>query len=271
MKSLPLFNINTATPRAKKWLLFAGISVVVLLGIFMVYAILVTPSKQPYRDALAEYKNVYNANVAVMVAGTSLNASTATDQQFAKSTEAVKTALTALKTENEALGKKTVLTSGEGKAQYDVFTNKLTAYLAFNTDMLTSMQKVRPVIFACSQNMANISENTAGVAAMQACSTSLIALESVPNNDYQALVQTSQKLYADFAINLQAKANLKDANGADSAQAKILSDEQDKILEELNTASKTFSTDLQAHKQTVDITDAAMALDRYLSDKSNIF
>lgn len=256
---------------SKKVLAYTAIVAAVLIGSFAIYAILVTPSKQPYRDALAQYKNVYNANVAVMVKGTSLNAGTATDEQFTKSTEAVKTALTALKTENEALGKEPVLASGEGRAHYDTFTEKLAAYLAFNADMLASMQKVRPVIFACSQDMANITENAAGVAAMQACSTNLVALETVPNKDYQELVETSQKLYADFALNLQAKAALKDPDGADSAQAKVLSDEQTTVLDALSTASKTFSTNLQNHKQAVDITNAAMALDNYLSKKSNIF
>lgn len=256
--------------RTKQILFIVGAVLVVLAVAFMIYAILVTPSKQPYRDALAQYKNVYNANVALMTRGTSLNASSATDAQFTESTEAVKDTLTALKTENDTLGKEAVLTSGEGKQQYDAFTKKLTAYIAYNTDMITAMQKVRPVIFECSNSMASITESAAGVAAMQACATELETLETVPNEDYQQLVETSQKLYADFATNLQAKADLADPDGTDSARATTLDDEQSEILDALNEASTTFSTNLQKHKQAVDITDAAMALDQYLSKKSNI-
>lgn len=271
MSSTETIRARLFNPRTKKIFIIVGIVIAVLGAAFMVYAIIVTPSRQPYRTALTQYKSVYNANVAVMVKGASLNASTATNEQFVKSTEAVKAALLVLKSENEALGRESVLTSGEGKERYESFSRAVATYIAFNLDMVASMQKVRPVIFACSQSMANISENAAGAAAMQACSTHLAELESVPNKEYQLFVTTSQKLYADFATNVQAKAELKEPQGADSAQATALSDEQTTILNSLSTASKTFSTNLQSHKKAVDITDAAMALDAYLNSKSRIF
>lgn len=271
MSSIETIRTRLSQPRTKQILFVTGIVILILALAFMIYAILVTPSKQPYRDALAEYKNVYNANVAVMATGSSLNASTATDEQFAKSTKAVTNALTALKKENEVLGKEAVLQSGEGKAYYDAFTKKLTTYIAYNTNLIISMQKVRPVVFACSQSMANVTENAAGVAVMQGCSDNFKNLTNVPDKDYQQLLETSQGIYADFAANLQAKAALPDPTGADAAQAKVYTQQQTQILSDLSAASKTFSSSLQQHRQDVDITDAAMALDHYLSVKSNIF
>lgn len=257
--------------RTKQILFVVGVIAALLAAMLMIYAILVTPSKQPYRDALAQYRSVYDANVALIVRGTSLNAGKASDEQFAQSTDAVKTSLKALETENEALGKEEVLTTGEGKDQYEAFSKKLHNYVAFNNDMLTAMQQVRPVIFACSQSMADITENAVGVDAMQACAVNLDALKAVPNEDYQELVKTSHGLYAEVAANLQAKANLSDPDGADATRVQILQDEQDQIIEKLNTASSTFSKNLQKNKQAVDITDAAMTLDKYLSKKSSIF
>ena len=270
MSSTVSLRSNLLNSRTKQVLFVVGVIAAVLAVAFMIYAILVTPSRQPYRDALAQYKNVYNANIVVITRGTSLNASGATDEQFTKATEAVKTALTSLEKENEALGKESVLVSGEGKSQYDSFTKKLAAYIAFNNDMVRSMQTVRPVIFACSGSMSNITEDASGASAARTCATNLDALETVPNDDYQQLVDTSQGLYNELADTIQAKAALADPDGADSVRASSLDDEQSQIIEALNTASTTFSTNLQKHKQAVDITDAAMALDKYLSKKSSI-
>lgn len=269
---------STESPRArllnsrtKQILFIVGAFVAVLAAVLAVYAILVTPSKQPYRDALAQYRNVYDANVIVMVRGTSLNASSATNEQFTKSTEAVTAALKALEIENEALGKAAVLQDGEGKGQYDAFTKKVSSYIAFNNDMLASMQQVRPVIYECSGSMQRIEEGAIGADAMQKCSANLAALSTVPNQNYQELVAASQSLYAALAANLQAKADLADPDGADADRAKSLDDEQEQILKDLNSASATFSTNLNKRKQAVDITNAAMTLDAYLSKKSSIF
>ncbi len=256
--------------RPKQILFFTGLGLVVLLLAYMIYAILVTPARQPYRDALAQYKNVYNANIAVMTTGSSLNASSATDEQFTQSTERVRKALSALKTENEALGKKDVLKDGEGKEKYDILTEKVNAYVDYNNDMLTAMQKVRPVIYECSRSMTNVTEDAASVNAMRACADNLEKLEDVPNRDYQSLVVTSQKLYAEFAVNLEQRAALADPDGVDKVQYDTLSEEQTQILEALNAASSTFSRDLQKSKQTYDITESAMALDKYLNKKARV-
>lgn len=262
--------VRLLNSRPKQILFFAGLGLAVLLIAFMIYAILVTPARQPYRDALTQYKNVYNANIAVITSGSSLNASSATDTQFTQSTELVKKALTALQTENDALGKEEVLASGEGKEKYESFTKKINEYVSYNNDMISSMQKVRPVIYACSSDMTNITEDAAGVEAMRTCATNLEKLEGLPNSDYQTLVINSQKLYAEFAVNLEQRAALADPDGADKIRYDSLSDEQTQILEALNTVSTTFSSNLQKNKQAVDITDSAIALDSYLSKKASI-
>lgn len=268
-----LINLSPDGPldtRAKKIAFFAVLILIVLGAALAIYAILVTPSKQPYRDAQAQYKNVYNANVALIARGASLNANSNNEQQTADGTKAMKNILAAIKKENEVLGEKDVLKSGEGKQLYDTFSTKLASYIAFNDDMLTSRQVVRPVIAECSAKMANVTEDEASVRAMRACSDAVSAVKDVPNLDYRALVEQTQELYLAFADNLQKRAELADPKGVDKAQYDVYSNEQTAILKSLDEASATFATNLNAHKAEVDITESAKALDEYLAQKSRI-
>ena len=70
------------SPRTKSVLVSISIIGTIIIGALLIYGILITPSKQPYRDALAQYENVSRANAMLTQAGTSLNASGATDQEF---------------------------------------------------------------------------------------------------------------------------------------------------------------------------------------------
>lgn len=272
MKSTVLSSAMNLFRTHKKTILFSLGGLALAVGFFcMVYAILVTPSRQPYRTAYAQYKNVYNANIAVITAGSSLNASTATDSQFEKGITTVENTLTSLKSENTLLGKQAVLKKGEGKTLYTKFTKKLTTYISFTTDMLTSMKKVRPVMYACSHSMSDLTETAAGAASMQKCADTFAAITDIPSSDYTALVATIQPLYEKIAANITAQAALADPKGADATASAKLTAEQDDLLTELNTASTTFSTNINKHKEQVDITDAAKALDDYLSRKSRVF
>ncbi len=261
MSATETLQARLLSSRKNKIIFGAALIGALLVAGLAVYAIVVTPQRQPYRDALAQYNNVYEANVNVMLAGSSLNAGSATNEEFQKSTELVETALRLLQTEHEALGVKDVLKSGEGKELYDAFDTKLAAYISYNTTMLESMQKVRPVIFDCSQKMATVTEDDDGVKEIQSCADTLATLATVPDKDYQTLVLSSQKVYAAFAKSLEKGALLN----------KEISDEQERILDDLNTVSKTFSENVNKSKQAVDITDTAMALDAYLSKKASIF
>lgn len=265
---------RTGSDASKKTIIIYSILVLAVLVVgFAVYAILVTPSKQPYRDALAQYRNVYNANVALMARGGSLNATTASDEQFTKNTDATKSILDALKAENDLLGTKEVLKDGEGKELYDSFTKQLEKYLVFNRDMLTSMQKVRPVIYGCSAKMSQAAElaDEAGVTAMRECADKLAELETVPNADYQQLVKASRPLYADFASNLEKRTALADPQGADADKYNEYSSEQESIFSALNQVSDDFARRISESKRTVDITDRAMALEEFLKRKSRVF
>lgn len=258
-------------PTLKKILPFAVTGILLLLGALSIYAILVGPSKEPYREALTQYKNVYNANITVLSAGSALNASSATDEQFEKSLDTVTKAFDSLKLENEALAKKDVLKEGEGQKLYADFNTKLQAYLAYNKDVVTSMKVVRPIVYDCTQRLSTVSEDAQGVDAMNRCANDLKDLGAVPDEDYKKMATSFRENYLEMARLIAQMAALDDPKGADKAAYTKLEKEREQIVENLSQASKEFSQDLQVSRQKVDITPAAQSLDDYLSRKASIF
>lgn len=237
----------------KKILIIIGIAVGVIVAGLLIYAAIVSPSKQPYRDAQSKWKSVYNANVVFTNAGSSLGTTSATNEQFAKNVKNAEAALEALKTETAALGKQAVMTEGEGKELYDAFNKQLQAYAAYNVNILDSIEKVRPVIFACSQTASTINEDDASAEALRVCATNLGTVEDVPDADYKALVVSFKKSYEDLAANLKNE------------------EVRTQILDDLSSANTTLTQNLQAARNKVDITATAKAIDDYLNKKSSIF
>lgn len=271
MSLLSEIKATVSSPQMKKAVPYIGAVLVVLLAVFTVYAVAVTPAKQPYRDALAQYKNVYNANVAFSQTGAALGTTTATDEQFTKNIEAARTALDTLTSETKSLAGQEVLTKDEGKALYDAFNTKLQAYANYNADILETIKSVRPVIYECNQTAVNLTESEASAQAVQTCATKLKAVEGVPDADYKQMVISFRIAYGKLATNISAAAKLKDRDGKDKAAYTTYTDEREQILADLNTASTTLSKNLQLHRAEVDITETAQALDDYLSKKSSIF
>ena len=262
---------------SRKNKVIAGTVTLVALALFslLFYSIAIAPSKQPYRDARAQYENVYNANVNLIKLGGSINASGATDDAFTKSTEALKAALKVLAAENEALARYDVLKSGEGGAAYEAFSKKLGEYMAFNNDMVISMQKVRPVIFACSAKMSlvdNDSSNTRGAEEMRSCALGLSALTDIPNEQYGVYASDAAAQYEAVAQNFEKRLSLETIEFAEGVDPKkALDNERDDIVEQLSMIGAVFAKDLNTAKAKVDITNASMTLDDYLSKKSGLF
>lgn len=253
--------------RTKKVLVVTGAIVAALLLAFMVFAILVTPLRQPYRDALAQYNNVIHAGALLGAAGSSLNASGATDEQFNKNIDTARNFVNSLKTENQALGKEAVLTTGEGKVLYDAYNAKLQAFITYNTNVLAAMQKVRPVLVLCSQSMTNVSEDAKAAAAVRTCSDKLNALGGIPDADYTQLVVSFQTEYAKLATILEQLAT---TDPADTAVVQDLTQQRTDTLTAINTASTTFSENVQSTRKTILTTDTQQKLEDYLKSHSSV-
>lgn len=262
---------HTSNNRLKKILPIVVAVAALLLGALAIYAILVGPSKQPYRDALTQYRNVYTANVQFTNSGAAINASGASDEQFAVNIKTVQDAATSLQTENEALASMDVLKEGEGKELYEAFDAKLQDYLAYNESVLASIEKIRPVVYVCTMQMNSISEDAASATALRNCAKDLAALKDVPDADYKKLVESFSKTYVKAAEIVEKSVALSDPDGADKSAKTKLSGQLEAEIANLSTASATLATDLQKNRAEVDITETAMALDAYLSRKSSIF
>jgi hypothetical protein len=257
--------------RLKKILPIVIAIAALLLGALAIYAILVGPSKQPYRDALTQYQNVYNANVAFTNTGSAINASSASDDQFAKNIETLRASLASLETENEALAETEVLKTGEGKALYDTFNAKLTDYVAYNGKVITSIEVLRPVLYVCTEAMNSISQDAASARALRDCAADMEAIQDIPDEDYKKMTTSFIASYKGAANAIEQTIALNDPEGADQAAASRLEDELNGHVEDLSAASQTLTRDLQASRQEVDITESAIALDDYLKAKSSIF
>lgn len=239
-----------------------------IIGGLLIYGILVTPQRQPYRDALAQYEN---ANRALSATSVSVNASTASDEDFNKGIEAVEAALNSLQIEVDALGEEEVLTTGEGKELFDAYNERITLYIAYNNDVVESMKVLRPILLECSELMDGIESDSAGATAMQTCADEMDKAETVPDADYQVLAEAFGENYQQLADTFKEKQAIIDAGQKDSDRYRELVAEQSTILEDFNNDGTNFATDVKNTRETLLATDSARLLLEYLKDESRVF
>jgi len=253
------------TLTTKKTILIIAVIGLVAVAALLIYGIMVTPARQPYRDALAQYENTNNALSRTSI---SLNSSTANNEEFQKGVDAVKAALTSLEKENAALAKATVLTDGEGKTLYVAYDEDIKEYVAYNSDVLISMQKVRPVFHKCSATMNEVVANAEGASVMRACAVDMQKATDVPDADYKQLAEAFYVSYDQLATTFEKMAAISDTN---STEYKALTEQRDEAVESFTTASNAFSKNVQQTRKEIMNTRSATDLKNYLSDHSRIF
>lgn len=252
----------------KKPLLIAAVVALGIIGALLVYGILITPARQPYRDALAQYENT---NIALDRTNISLNTSTASDDDFAKSVSSVKTALASLEKENEALARQGVLKDGEGKALYEKYDERIKQYITYNTDVLASIEKFRAPLRDCSTVMTDVIESAEGATATRDCAAKMAGIGELPDADYAELATRFEESYTALADVFDQMNALADPEGADAARQAELEKRHTEILEGFKQASTDFSTNVRDHRGEILSTDAAQKLKNYLQDKSRVF
>lgn len=246
--------LSGLSPRTKRILAIILAVGLVIVGVLFVYAMLVYPTKQPYRDAHAQYLNVKNANIALTETGAKINGAGATDEQFKQNIVTVKTALKSLVTENTALAKQAVLQDGEGKAVYTAFDKKLQTYVAYNEAVIASIEALRPALRLCPEGATSEEGVTLATDQARVCADALTKLE-LPDADYDAMAASYSHIYRQLAEKV------------DAGQVR----ESEALVEELSDVIAAFRKNLQTHQAEVDITQRAMELDEYLSNNKRIF
>lgn len=258
-------------PRTKNMLVIMGIIGSIIIGALLIYGILVTPSRQPYRNALTQFENVMKANARLTAAGTSLNAANASGEDFEKAIQAAQLTIKSLRTENEALAKEGVLQDGEGKAKYEAYNKKLQEYMTYNENILTSMLKVRPVLVECNKDMTDTTVSAESIAALRDCGRHLGELKKVADADYRQLAGAFEQDYNNLADVLEEYAALLDPRGADKPQADVLAVRRDEAMEQLSFTTEQFKKDLQVSRKQILATDSEKKLSDFLKAKSRIF
>lgn len=262
--------LSALSPRTKKILGSIIAAGVLLAGALFIYAVLVGPSKEPYREALNQYVNVKDTKVVFMTQGSQLGAGSATSEQYSKNVKAAQDLLKSLQVENEALAKSIVLTEGEGKVLYDAFDAKLQKYITYYEQDIHSMATLRPVMFTCLNKLETIEESIAAANEFRTCAESLAALE-LAHTDYKTIAQSLASIYRDIATNVTSAAEMTDKQGADKTRHESLEADRKELITELEQASATFSKSVQVHRAEVEITKEAMALEAYLDGNSRVF
>lgn len=249
----------------KPLVIVLAVGLVVVLAL-LIYGILVTPQRQPYRDALAQYTHV---NTALVQTNIAINASSATDKEFEQSITALRSAFTSLGVENDALAKEEVLQGGEGKALYTAFNDDLQAFIDYNAAIITSIEQVRPVVHDCSGDMSDIEQNVKGVKKLEDCADRLKNLKNIPDTDYRQLTRDLQAFYEHLA-DIYGRSLLIETTNVEAVN-KDLDTESAKAAEDLSAASTAFAKNVQQHRKALLGTDSAQKLKDYLEDKSRIF
>lgn len=252
----------------KKVFVITSAAGVLIIGGLLIYGVIITPARQPYREALSQYERVSNLLAQTNV---SLNANTATDEEFNKNIESVRAIITSLQKENQILAKQSVLETGDGKTYYDAYNKSLTTYIAFTLDNVSSIEKIQPVLRNCLPESNQTVQYAVAAEKMSHCATDMAAASDVPDVDYKDLAHAYQRTYQQQADIFTKLATLKDPSDADKVVASELMAQLDETTKSLSVASETFSQNLNAHRAAILNTDSAHNLKTYLTDKSRIF
>ena len=252
------------TLSSKKALVITGAIGLALIGALLVYGILVTPARQPYRDALAQYENT---NTALSRTSISLNASSASESEFNNGIAAVRDALKSLETENKALGEEAVLRDGGGEKLYVAYDKDITRYVAYNRDVVSSMELLRPVLIQCAPKANSTAVTGEDADRMSNCAEGVSGATDAPDEDYAQLASDLEGIYETLASVFARMA----AAGEGDQGYQALVEEWQTANEAYSEASATFSKNVQAQRKAILGTSSANDLKAYLSDHSRVF
>ena len=262
---------NTSSPlKNKKLLIIVGsIVAAVLIALISVglFTSATTVSKSDYQAASAQFAKVTKASTQLTADIYLLSASTSIeDSAFDENAKKVVDSLTAIKTENAALGKLKAVRVGEGKKLYETFNSKTKDYLANGSDLLISVKTLRPAVIVCNK-VASASDSASRLQSLKDCSTAMNKVKDLPSPEFQTFVTVLKKQYADYATTYEQVSTLNDPLGAQYEQYKVLRDKLTKVQTTLTTANKTFIDDLAKRDDELSVKDSSKALSDFLTEQ----
>lgn len=256
---------------AKKIILIAaiagGVLLLTVIGI-ITYLLLTHISKDDYRAAARQYNEVTRSNSALMsdVSRLGYSTSSATDARFDEAVSSAEEAIADIKTENDELGELKAVRFGEGAKLYDTFDDKLEAYLAYATEIVTSVKNVRPALATCS-DVNDATDETSRVTALKECADSLGEAKDIPNPEFKTFIASLKTAYGDYATTYEKLTAITDPFGSQREEYRDLRDKMSETQDKISVASKKFADDLETRDDELSVKESADALTDYLTAK----
>ena len=253
----------------KKLIMILGIvGGVVLLAIVaaVLYFLLMMVSAKDYQEAAKQFNVVSSANTKLTSSVTSVASDAdGTDDEFNASIKEAKASVSSLKDENKKLGELKAIRVGDAAPLYKTFDGKLTTYLSYADELITSVDKARPALLSCNEKATG--EPAARIAVVKKCATDLEAVKDVPNAEFKTFLTASAEARAKFAKTYESISLLTSPFGAQFDEYKKLQTELYASQSELTAAQKTLTESLNKRDAEVSVKDSANALSKLLTEK----
>jgi len=244
-------------------LVLIGVTIAILIAVFSV-------SKKDYSAALTQYNAVSEANYTLSSKLSTLHygVSSTTDTSFDNDADAAKKAIADVKSKNADLAKSKAVSIGDGATKYKAFDTKLQTYLAYNSDLLASLQSARNAASTCDNADSSSGSISAIKSAIDTCVAALDKVSSVADADVKAFMSKIKDEYTKLSSIISQLAAITDPYGKQYDQYRSLRDQMYAASDNITNAQTDFSSNLQKHIDASSPKDAADALSKYLEDKS---
>lgn len=259
------------SPKNKKLFIWIGIGVGVLLIIGIVAAIIVamtSVSKDDYRKAYSQMSELSSANSKLNSELSTLQygLTSATETKFKNDMKSAEEAIEKVRKENEKLAELKAVKVGEGKKQYEEFSEKLENYLKYTEDATKSLKDLYGAAKPCDANVST-SDVAAYKTALNECTSALKKVGNTPNEDVKTYVKSLAAEYENLASIIDKLATITNPYGSQYDEYKALRDQTYKVQENIRNANTDFRSNIEKHSKEVSVKDQADALVEFLSEK----
>lgn len=224
-------------------------------------------SKKDYGDAVNQYNVVTRENSLLNTRVSSLSlASSGSDASFNSAIKNTEDSINVIRVENKNLGDMRAVKKGDAVPLYKTFNDKLTVYLAYSDDLVSSLKIARPAIVTCNE-ADDASDNTARTAALKKCTSELTALKETPNEEFNTYLNSLKTAYATYTKDFEALTQISDPYGAQYEQYMQLRDEVYATQSDVQKATAQFKTATTEHNERISVKASADALSSFLQQK----
>lgn len=243
-----------------------GFIVLALLGAAG-YLMLSTVSAADYRAALQQYNKVADASSDLKSDVTKLSTTLSDSDETAynDALSATDDPIAALKSENMTLKGMKASKFGESGKLYNTFNDKLTAYLDYGQNLITSVKNLRPAMLTCGETWDK-TEAADRIAGLRGCVAELKKVTDIPDESFKTYITAISSTYADYADAYEGMTNLSDPYGDDYDTYVTYRDKLYDIGDKISADASAFMKSLNASDEKYSVKDSADAYSKYLED-----